>query len=374
MSLVLTRIQNIRANSNLDKFEYRPSRYGALNAFMVQSEDPTGILTDELKRKARTSIGNKLETPVIDYDADITIGNTRTLTIADSENTSKMVQITFATYSWGFTIAPAMYMNNEIGIQKDFETKMMKYIYAFAKKLDEAALATLAANKTQILKNPLLYDWSSNAINAKWTERENVFGDLEVMMGANDFYGQLHIVGDPGVESIMRKLQQHGLYNDVNKQNEFGTKVVHLTNNIAAAGGKYAQGYAVNAGSLGMLTRFERDCLLGTVSGDGHEWGIATLPLLNMPVGTYFYDSVGDCSAIAGTATADMTRTRKEHYGFAVDVAFLTAYNSAPSTLASPILAFNVSSEDAVYAKPVVVMNTANNPVNTKEVSAEVGG
>lgn len=374
MSLVLTRIQNIRANSNLDKFEYRPSRYGALNAFMVQSEDPTGILTEELKQKARTSIGNTLETPVIDYDADITIGSTRTLTIADSENTSKMVQITFATYAWGFTIAPAMYMNNEIGIQKDFETKMMKYIYAFAKKLDEAALATLAANKTQILENPLLYDWSSNAINAKWTERENVFGDLEVMMGANDFYGQLHIVGDPGVESIMRKLQQHGLYNDVNKQNEFGTKVVHLTNNIAAAGGKYAQGYAVNAGSLGMLTRFERDCLLGTVSGDGHEWGIATLPLLNMPVGTYFYDSVGDYNAIAGAATADMTRTRKEHYGFAVDVAFLTAYNSSPTTLASPILSFNISSENAVYAKPVVVVNSEDNPVNTKEASAGVGG
>lgn len=374
MSLVLTRIQNIRANSNLDKFEYRPSRYGALNAFMVQSEDPTGILTEELKQKARTSIGNTLETPVISYDADITIGSTRTLTIADSENTSKMVQITFATYAWGFTIAPAMYMNNEIGIQKDFETKMMKYIYAFAKKLDEAALATLAANKTQVLENPLLYNWSSNAINAKWTERENVFGDLEVMMGANDFYGQLHIIGDPGVESIMRKLQQHGLYNDVNKQNEFGTKIIHLTNNIAAASGKYAQGYAVNAGSLGMLTRFERDCLLGTVSGDGHEWGIATLPLLNMPVGTYFYDSVGDYNDIAGAATADMTRTRKEHYGFAVDVAFLTAYNSAPSTLASPILAFNVSSEDAVYAKPVVVVNSEDNPVNTKEASAGVGG
>lgn len=374
MSLVLTRIQNIRANSNLDKFEYRPSRYGALNAFMVQSEDPTGILTEELKQKARTSIGNTLETPVIDYDADITINSARTLTIADSENTSKMVQITFATYAWGFTIAPAMYMNNEIGIQKDFETKMMKYIYAFAKKLDEAALAALAANKTRVLKNSLLYDWSANAINAKWTERENVFGDLEVMMGANDFYGQLHLVGDPGVESIMRKLQQHGLYNDVNKQNEFGTKIVHLTNNIAAAEGKYAQGYAVNAGSLGMLTRFERDCLLGTVSGDGHEWGIATLPLLNMPVGTYFYDSVGDYHTIAGDATADMTRTRKEHYGFAVDVAFLTAHNSTPSTLASPILAFNVSSEDAVYAKPVVVMNTADNPVNTKEAGVEVGG
>lgn len=374
MSLVLTRIQNIRANSNLDKFEYRPSRYGALNAFMVQSEDPTGILTDELKQKARTSIGNKLETPVINYDADISIGNERTLTINDSENTSKMVEITFATYAFGFTIAPAMYMNNEISIQKDFQTKMMKYIYKLAQKLDEAALAALAAAKTQVLKNKLLYDFSTNAVNFKWTERENAFGDLDVLMGSNDFYGQLHLIGDPGVESIMKKLQQNGLYNAVNKQNEFGDKIVHLTNNIAASSGKYAQGYAVSAGSLGMLTRFERDCLLGTVSGDGHEWGIATLPLLNMPCGTYFYDSVGDYSAIAGTATADMKRTRKEHYGFAVDVAFITAHNSAPDTLASPILAFNISSKDAVYAKPVVVVNSKDNPVNTKEASAGVGG
>ena len=319
MSLVLTRIQNIRSNSNLDKYEYRPSRYGALDAFIQQSNDPTGILTPELKEKARTSIGNILETPVIDYDKDITIGNTRTLTIADSENTSKMVQINFATYAFGFTIAPAMYMNNEIGIQKDFETKLMKY----------------------------------NTINAKWTERENIFGDLDPIMAANDFFGQLHIVGDAGVESIMRKLAQHGLYNDVNKQNEFGDKIVHLTNNMALGSKKYAQGYAINSGSLGFMTRFERDCLLGTVSGDGHEWGIATLPLLNIPCGTYFYDSVGDYSTIAGDATADMTRTRKEHYGFAVDIAFLTPYNSDAKTLASPIIGFNISSENAHYAVPV---------------------
>lgn len=353
MSLVLTRIQNIRSNSNLDKYEYRPSRYGALDAFIQQSNDPTGILTEELKQKARTSIGNILETPVIDYDKDITIGNTRTLTIADSENTSKMVQINFSTYSFGFTIAPAMYLNNEIGIQKDFETKLMKYIYKLAQKLDQDALAKLAAAKSQVIKNPLLYSKTGNIINAKWTERENVFGDLEPIMAANDFFGQLHIVGDAGVESIMRKLQQHGLYNDVNKQNEFGNKVIHLTNNMPLATGKYAQGYAINSGSLGFMTRFERDCLLGTVSGDGHEWGIATLPLLNIPCGTYFYDSVGDYSAIAGDATADMTRTRKEHYGFAVDVAFLTPYNSDAKTLASPIIGFNISSENAYYAVPV---------------------
>ena len=156
----------------------------------------------------------------------------------------------------------------------------------------------------------------------------------------------------------MKKLAQKDLYNIENKRNEYSDKILHFTNHIAATAGKYAQGYAINAGSLGLLTRFERDCLLGTVSGDGHEWGIATLPLLNIPCGTYFYDSVGNYSDIAGAATADMTRTRKEHYGFAVDIAFLTAYNSIPSgdgALASPILAFNVSSANASYGLPVQV-------------------
>lgn len=358
MSLVLTRIQNIRANSNMDKYEFRPSRYGALDAFIVQSDDPTGILTEELKAKARTSIGNVLETPVIDYDGDITIGNTRDVTIADSENTSRMITISFSTYAFGFTVTPAMFMNNEISIQRDFETKMMKYIYKLAQTLDEVALAKLAATKTVVIKNPLLYNKTGNVINAKWTERENLLGDLNVIMGANDFYGQLHIVGDAGVESIVKKLAQKDLYNIENKRNEYSDKILHFTNHIAAANGKYAQGYAINQGSLGMLTRFERDCLLGTVSGDGHEWGIATLPLLNIPCGTYFYDSVGDYHTIGGDSTADMTRTRKEHYGFAVDIAFLTAYNSVPSgegALASPILAFNVSNEGASYGLPVQV-------------------
>lgn len=367
MSLVNTRIQNIRANSAIDRYELRPSKYGAIDAFMAMTDDPNGIITQELKEKARLSIGSILETPVLNYDADITIGNTRTLTIADSENTSAMYQISFSTYSWGFTVTPSLYMNNEIGIQRDFERKFLKYLYKFAETLDTAALAALAAAKTQVIKDSLIYDKTGNSVNAGWNDRENIMGDLDVIMGSNDFYNQIHVVGNGGVESLLKKLQQKGLYNEVNKQNEFGTKIVHLTNNLSNAEGKYATGYAVNAGSLGILTRFERDCLLGTRSGDGHEWSIDTLPILGMPVGTYFYDSVGDYSALAGAASADMVRTRKEHYGFAVDVAMLTPYNSDRATIASPILAFNIAKGDT-YAAPVYIANSEANPIPTKEV------
>lgn len=343
MSLLATRMQNMRSTSNLDKNEIRPSRYGALDVFMQQSADPAGILTPELRQKAEQSIGRTLETPVIDYDAGITIGNTRSVTIEDSENTSKMHTITFATYSWGFTIVPAMYMNNEISMQRDFEAKMNKYLYAFAKKLDGVCISALGAAKTQVFKDSLQYATTGNVLESSWDDREGIIGDINPIMAANDHFGQIHLVGNGGFESIIRKLAQSGLYNAENKQLEYSDKVLHFTNEIVNAEGKYGTAYAVTDGMLGLLFRFERESLLGTRARTGHEWGIENLPMLNIPCGTYYYESVSDVSSIAGAATADLTRGLKQHYGFAVDVAVVTPYNSDPATNASPIIQVQVA-------------------------------
>ena len=94
--------------------------------------------------------------------------------------------------------------------------------------------------------------------------------------------------------------------------------------------------------------------------------------MLNIPVGTYYYESVGDYHAIAGDASADMTRNLKQHYGFAVDIAVVTAYNSAPSTLASPIIKFQINSGTTRDTKNVVIVNGKANPVITQAVG--VGG
>ena len=228
MSLINTRIQNIRAKGNLDKNELRPSRYGALDLFMQQSEDPAGILTPELKTKAESSIGNTLQTPVIDYDGGVTIGNTRSVTIADSENTSQMYTITFATYSWGFTIVPAMFMNNEISMQQDFERKFNKYLYKFGETLDAAAVAALTAAKSQVFADLLQYTQTGNVIQAPWKLRENLIGDINPMMAANDHFGEIHVLGNAGVESIVRKLAEKDLYNAENKTLQYSDKILHF--------------------------------------------------------------------------------------------------------------------------------------------------
>lgn len=350
MSLINTRMQNIRANSELDRNEIRPSRYGAFDAFAMMTDSPSGIISDELKEKAFASIGNTVQVPVINYDAGITIGNQRTITIAHSENVSALVNISFATYAWGFTIIPAQHMNNEIKMQKDFEKKFLKYLYKLAGTLEGVAVGALSTNKTQAFADTLNYTVTGNVVGADWDARDAIIGDLNVIMGANDYFGRLHLIGNPGVESIIRKLAQHGLYNDQMKYLEYSDKILHFTNQIANATDKFGTGYVVEDGNLGILTRVERESLMRSTTGDGHEWDIDTLPVLNIPVGTYYYDDVEDVSSI-GAHIADLTRARVEHYGFAVDVAFVTAYNSqlaaggggTPPARPNPILAFDIA-------------------------------
>jgi len=346
MSVINTRVQNIRAKGNLDKNEIRPSIYGGLDLFMKQSEDGEGILTPEMKQKAMESIGSTFQVPVIDYDGGITITNTRSVTIADSENTSQMVTVTFATYAGGFTQVPTLFHNNEIGAQLDFEAKLKGFEYKLADTLDTACIAALSAAKTQVFKDSLDYTLTGNVVKSTWAKRENLIGDVNSMMTANDYFnGMIHLLGNTGIDSVIRKMAEKGLYNEVNKQLEYNDKILHYSNRLTNGSGVYGTGYAVAGGMLGLLTRYEREALYNIKSATGHEWSIEVLPHINFPVGSYYYQSVGDFNAIAGAASADMTRAWKEHFGFAVDVAIVTPYNSSASTIASPIMKVEILSE-----------------------------
>lgn len=331
-------MQNVRASGNLDKYENKASRYGAWEIFRQSTDSAMGIITQDLIEKARMSFGQTFETPVIDYDGTITVGNVRQAVIADSENTSAMHAITFATYAWGFTQVPAMFMNNEISQQRDWQTKFIKYLHKFASDLDTASITALTADKTQVFANALGYTVTGNVVQVPFADREKIMGDINVMMEANDFFSDMHLLGNGGVQSIINQLRQQGVYNAQNRQLEYLDKMVHYSVRLADGLGEFGNMIAVEDGSVGVLTRTEREAELGTVMADGTEWSVENLPILDIPVGTYYYQSRGDQSAIAGAATADLTRGMKEHYGFAVDVALVTPYNSDATTLANPIL------------------------------------
>jgi hypothetical protein len=368
MSLAATVLNSIRIkNEKLDKNEQRLSEYGAFD-FFVQQSKTNPLLTSEMKEQAIKSMGKTLQMPVINYDGTISVSNVRSCTISDAENTSALVGLVFATYAVGFTVVPAMYSNNEIDMQNDIEKKFLKYARVLGAALDSAALTALAANKTQVFGDTLIYTKSSDVIVAPWESREDILGDIEPMMNANDYYGKVHIIGNTGVRSLLGKLMEKGEYNVVDKSIEWAGKQFHFSNRLTNASNTYATFYAVEDGNVDLLFRYDREAVMGTKTQVGHEWDIITMPYIDIPVGLHYYEAVGDQSSIGGAATADLTCAKKEYYGFSVDVAFVVAYNSAIATKANPIIAGRIAS-GSTYAQPVYVANPESKPVPTKAIS-----
>nr|DAL03745.1 MAG TPA: major capsid protein [Caudoviricetes sp.] len=365
MTLVATKIQAIREkNTRLDKNENRLSDYGALNFFRVQSQRAP-ILTEKMREDAKRSAGADIQVPVLKYDGTVTVSNTRTCTVADAENTSALVDVTFVTYAVGFTMVPGQYSNNDIDYEKDFWAKMQKCARSLGAALDSAAIAALESNKTKVYADTLLYGKTADTLQVPFGSRENILGDIEPIMEANDFYGKVNIIGNAGVKSILGKLMELGTYNEVDKSLEYEGKDFHFSNRLSNAEGKYATFYAVEEGSVDMLYRYDRAAARGAQSGT-HQWDVVNMPFIDIPVGLHYYEEVGDQSKIAGAATADMVCDVKEYYGFSVDVAFIVAYNSAPATLANPIIKAEVA-KGLDYTPQVVIANTEANPVPTKE-------
>lgn len=364
MSLVATRLQNWRvSNPEFDRNMTRPCEYGALDFFIEQTNSANSILSPNLRDRAFASIGNTVQIPVINYDGDVQVSNIRSCVIADDENTSALYTVVWATYAIGFTMVPAAYMNNEISYEHDFTRKMEKTTRALADALDKGAVAALEAGKTQVYKDKLNYQVQGNVVEVPTQMATEILGDVNPMMRANCFPEYIHIIGNAGVDSLVRKLAQHGVYNDVNKRMEYDNKVLHYTNNVVNEAQKNGTFFAVADGNVGVLTRVDREALRRT-RANFHEWDVVRLPYIDLPVGSHYYTAVGDQSQIAGDATADLTCAVKEYFGFSLDVAFLVAYNSDPTTVASPIIKAEIAAPNAnqPIGMPVYVTNAAEFP------------
>ena len=364
MSLVATRLQNWRvSNPEFDRNMTRPCEYGALDFFIEQTNSANSIISPNLRDKAFASIGNSVQIPVINYDGDVQVSNIRSCVIADDENTSALYTVVWATYAIGFTMVPASYMNNEISYEHDFLRKMEKTTRALADALDKGAVAALEAGKTQVFKDKLNYQVQGNVVEVPTQMATEILGDVNPMMRANCFPAYIHLIGNAGVDSLVRKLAQHGVYNDVNKRMEYDNKVLHYTNNVVNESQKNGTFFAVADGNVGVLTRVDREALRRT-RANFHEWDVVRLPYIDLPVGSHYYTAVGDQSQIAGDATADLTCAVKEYFGFSLDVAFLVAYNSNPTTVASPIIKAEIAAQTAnqPIGMPVYVTNAAEFP------------
>lgn len=353
MSLLLTRTNNYRAVSQIDRHEIRNTEAGAFTAMWQDGFRPGGIVSQDFRDKAMIATGNTLEIPVVDLDNTVTIGAVALATIADSELNSAMLPVTFIRYAWGFTQTPAAHMNNEVSLQEDFNKKFQMYLRKFIETVEAAAVTALDNAKTQVFGD-LLGGKFTNVANvavSALAQEQFLLGNMSPLMRANDFQGSgLQIVGNPSFESSFRtNVLNRGEFQSTNEGFQYSDKNMFFSNAISNAADQMSTIFAFVPGSTGIVVRPEREVGLAVQQGRdvttlrGHVFAMDTLPVLNIPVGTYFYDNVEDRSAIVGAATADLTRGRVHAYGWCVDVAYPVAYISDRATLASPIIKASVS-------------------------------
>ena len=355
-------LQNLRERDlAMSKNSLRMGEYGALELFVEQSRMAGGIINPELRDRVFRSIGRTVQIPVFDPNGNIAVTTSRSCTVSDAENTSKLYTVTFANVSSGFTMVPNLYHNNEFSYEDDWIMKYRTMEDKLGDALDVLAVTALGTAQTQVFAEELGYTITGNSVQVPYTKRVNIFGDVKGMMRANRYRAdELHIVGNAGCEAVVRNLQIFGAQNAQNLDREFAGCRLHYTNNVANAediadpatsfSGAF---YAVAPGMVGFLSRVSRPELNNTRTRIGHEWGTEVLPGLGLEFGFHYYESVGDMSSIASTASADMTCDKKEHFGFSLDVAFITAYNASISTIANPIIHADIEASD----NPTIAMS-----------------
>jgi hypothetical protein len=347
MSLVLTLMQPLRvrydAQNGLDKNELRRSRYGALDFYQQQSRLATGVISGEMRGKIKESMGNTVQVPVLDA-RDVVITNVRSCVVADDENTSKLVTLTFVTYAFGFTMIPAQYNNNDISYRDDFNRKLELYLLKAADTLDTACVNNLSTNKNQYFPAAITgyYPQVGNALQVTQAQKNDFYNQASAVLNTMDFYGQTHVISSTTGKPMVNRLQAQGNGNAVNEDFQFAGYDWYYTNRLGNGAGIQSTAYLVADGMVAMENRNSPDSRANSRTGNGKEWGEALLPILNMTWGTYYYDDCADKSALHA-GTAHLTQTRVEGFEFSTDVCFVNAYNSAPATKYGPILKAEIS-------------------------------
>lgn len=346
MSLVNTLMQPLRSEymESLDKNEARPSRYGVWDFANQDGASGASIFDPDIRAKIKRSIGNTVQVPVLDAK-NVAIGNTRSCVIADDENTSQLVSLVFTTLSFGFTMIPGQYMNNDVKYQSDFNRKLRNYLNALGATLDTLGITALENNKNQLWTgiDPAYYPEVLDALQVSQAQKNDYYNNVQSIMETMDFYGSTKIIGSTSGGPLVRRLDNQGAGNGTNESFQLDPYQWFNTNRIPNAAGIQSTHYAVAEGTMAYETRVDPDALMGSRIGDKTSWEVVKVPIPgsanSIEMAAYFDENCADKSGIAGA----LQRTRVESYEWSVDIAFAVAYNSDPATRFSPIVKTEIS-------------------------------
>lgn len=353
-ALIATMMQEWRIKSNnLDKIEWKKGMYGAMDFTLAQNNVAGSIVSQELQQAAHKSTGKTIKVPVWVADTN-TVANGRSCTIPNHEVKDALVSLTWASFNDGFLVVPNRYLNNDVALQEHFNKNMEAMLMRWYTKINALCLANLESNKNTVASvNTMGYTEASGVISAYKGQRYDFMGDFSSIMHSNGYGGRMNVIGNAGVENVFMKLWEHGTYNDVNRAYEYNDKKLYIDSTLANAANQYATMYMVPDGMVGLLSRVSRAEGANTQQG-AHAWGMDMLPGLgNLVFGTHTLKVEGNMADLmnhfAGdnSSVGDMTCDAGIYMGWSIDLAFVNAYNSRPTTVQGPILKAQIATAES---------------------------
>ena len=334
MSIILTHfLPLIRQweKDRLDINEILMSQYGCWDLGIRMTKSSKSILSPQNKKLAENSYGNTVKIPVFQGQA-VTIGTTRSCTIADYENTTNLISLTFQQITWQFSMFVDQYMVgslqplNYIGFDADMSMKVEEINLQLMAQQD-----TFVRNAIDLASNTYwppniatsYYPVIANALQVTQAEKDDAFNQLAAIMSELEFYGTMSILGSTKMETLTRRLNAQGKENAINESFQFmlGRFVFTSSNRVTSASGISMTGYAIREGSVALFNANNPSALMRRTIGPGEfpyeQWDTIEWPYLNMTVGSYLTNGCAVNNTNSGITDAATLRT-----GYAFDTQF----------------------------------------------------
>lgn len=243
---------------------------------------------------------------------------------ANLEQTAEYAFIAYDVFS-GFRHYPASYGNNTIQSDWARSEKMKNIAYQMGITIEGILATVLEARKTQVLdytvqvsqgNGTFTFNAGTDTLEVnKAAQKETMFYNLEMLMGANELAGQYAIVTSRGGLAVQKsEALKYGANNEFNLQALpfLPMDKLHESGNITP-GSNVFNGYFVRDGAIGLFENYPYDFREGTKFA-GKEWSVSDVEIPFTRMRANIYTNIEATEATALTAVGVDSNLKMTHF------------------------------------------------------------
>jgi hypothetical protein len=243
---------------------------------------------------------------------------------ANLEQTAEYAFVAYDVFS-GFRHYPASYGNNVVSSDWARAEKMKNIAYQMGITIEGILATNLDARKTTLLdyttqvsqgNGTFTFDAGTDVLQvSKAAQKETMFYNLEMLMGANELNGQYSIVTSRGGMAVQKsEALKYGSNNTVNLQALpfLPMDRIHESGNITP-GSNIFNGFFVRDGAIGMFENYPYDFVAGT-NFAGKSWSVSDIEIPFTRMRANIYTNVEATEATALTAVGTDSNLKMTHF------------------------------------------------------------